>query len=189
LFDFSGKCLTKRSIVQRLPWTRVRKGVDFWSMTVYPAYGTPFIRAYAPSFLGQAEWEEVANYFGLFRGWEERMKPPKKEDLPNGGAMPVEGVLSAYPTLWEYLSATKYDTEPPTPRQTSTLLLFVQDGQLKFCLRDRQEQRCLWIAALTLEDGLDALEEDLNSPLAVWRADRASGAAEASRQKPPGKRP
>lgn len=86
------------------------------------------------------------------------------------------------PALAERLTLLTY--EDGSARQTDTLLVFAQDGVWKAALRDRDSRLCLWAASPVLIDLVEVLEGLLCDPAAVWRADRAAGAAEASRQKP-----
>lgn len=86
-----------------------------------------------------------------------------------------------YPRLAERLTCPVFDDG--TVRVTDTLTLFAQDGVWKGCLRDRDARLCLWVAATTPEGVLEVLEEALGDATAVWRADRAAGAPEASRMR------
>lgn len=86
------------------------------------------------------------------------------------------------PLLAERLVNLNYDDG--SPRQTDTLLVFAQDGVWKAALRDRDTRLCLWASSPVLIDLVEVIEALLGDPAAVWRADRAAGAAEASRQKP-----
>lgn len=111
------------------------------------------------------------------------MKRPSKpgEHMPSGVAAPPGNLAETHPNLSEHLTATQY--EDGSPRQTSTILAFAQDGLWKACLRDREEGRCLWVAASAYELLIDALEAMLCDPEAIWRDDRLSGQQSASRQK------
>lgn len=75
-----------------------------------------------------------------------------------------------FPTLLEYLTQTTWDDG--SPRQTSTLLIFVDDGVLKACLNDRACERALWVASGTLSGAIAELDESLADPHAPWRASR-----------------
>jgi len=115
----------------------------------------------------------------------------KRPLTPMGGnpgrAAPDVEFAATYPLLSEHLTALRYDDEPPTPRQTSTLLIFAQEGAWKACLRDRQEQRCLWVASASWGDLFLVLEAALEDPTSVWREDRLSGSDNTKRiQKPRG---
>lgn len=72
-----------------------------------------------------------------------------------------------YPAICEYVSTAQW--EDGTPRETSTLLLFVEDGLWKCCLNDRAVGRSGWRAADTLQGVLDALEAVLREDCVEWR--------------------
>lgn len=111
-------------------------------------------------------------------------RPKHKDQGPQAYAAEPDGLIGEFPLLAEYLTATFYEGEPVGSRQTGTLLVFAQDGSWRAVLRDRAENRCLWVTAATWEDLLPALENALGDPSSIWRADRVGGAPEATRQKP-----
>lgn len=113
------------------------------------------------------------------------MKKPVHQ-IPQRGAFAanIDDLIERFPLLAEQLAATAYEGDAPGSRATATLLIFAQDLSWKAVLRDRQEQRALWVSCLTLMDLFAVLESALGDPAAVWRDDRVSGAAEAKRQKP-----
>lgn len=89
----------------------------------------------------------------------------------SGGGVPEVGALAiAYPALWEWLTATSYDDG--SPRQTSTLLIFVEDGQCKACLSDRDEDCSGWASGATLEGVMESLDARLTAGTLDWRAKR-----------------
>lgn len=93
------------------------------------------------------------------------------------------GVLGQLaPALTERLTAKTF--ADGTPRKGDTVLLFEQDGVWKCMLKDREANLCLWVSAALLDDLPEVLEAAVNDPQAVWRADRAAGSPEATRQKP-----
>lgn len=55
------------------------------------------------------------------------------------------------------------------PRRTDTLLVFVHEGRLKGCLRDRTTDECAWVSGDGLVGILDALEEGLQTGALDWR--------------------
>jgi len=59
----------------------------------------------------------------------------------------------SFPALYELLAAGLYQGEP---RKPATLSLFISEGRLKACIRDRQTHQALW---LTLEGSIDILRE------------------------------
>lgn len=75
--------------------------------------------------------------------------------------------LQETPTLVEWLAASEW--EDKTPRETSTLLLFVEDGRWKCCFTDRDAEKCVWITCDTLTGLLALLEGDLQDGSGEWR--------------------
>lgn len=55
------------------------------------------------------------------------------------------------------------------PRKTSTLLLFLHEGRLKGCIRDRNTDETAWVSSDSLEGILDALEVGLQEGALDWR--------------------
>lgn len=83
-------------------------------------------------------------------------------------SMPVDPILTVEcPAIWEYLTISTYDDG--SDRVLSTLMVLVEDGQVKCCLNDRDECRSLWVAAGSLQGALRALEELLHDGRALWR--------------------
>lgn len=97
----------------------------------------------------------------------------------------VDDLVIRWPALAEFLASTHYEGEEPGTRQLGSLLIFAQDGMWKACLRDRQESRCLWVAARQLLELFDVLEHAVAHADSVWRDDRAGGAETARRQSKP----
>lgn len=85
--------------------------------------------------------------------------------------------------VMEYMTAREWpDGEE---RETSTLLLFVEDGVFKACLNDRENERGLWATSETLRGSIEALEARLRGGKADWRA--WSGSSRNKRGKKGGK--
>jgi len=95
----------------------------------------------------------------------------KKPDLTAQGSsfIPLKSSnwSEVYPTLWEWLTEEKFDDG--TFRTTSSLLVFVQSGELKACINDRHYSRSAFISAATVEDLLQSLDEKLESDSLDWR--------------------
>ena len=111
------------------------------------------------------------------------MKRPEKPtgDRPVGPGVSDPQMQQRCPALWEYLTSTVYDDG--SPREPSTLLVFLQDGALKGMLRDKDGDRCLWVAARSLVGLLDALDGQVQDPSADWRPDRKAPGQSAPRGK------
>lgn len=97
----------------------------------------------------------------------------RKADQPNNGqsarelARPAE--LAEYPDLWEFLTS-RWWAEDRRPRETGTLLIFVEGGDRKIMLNDRDAHV---LAFVTVQDGQSvfaAAEDALSSPKTDWRA-------------------
>jgi len=87
------------------------------------------------------------------------------------------------PALFEYLTLDAW--EDGEVRQTATLLLFVEGGQFRGCVNDRENERSLWAGADTFLGLVGALEGRLIDPTADWRrsGQGSNGRAAKGRQK------
>ncbi len=103
----------------------------------------------------------------------------KVEGGTNGVKDP--GAEKRFPRLFAHLTQTSW--EDGTPRETSSVILFSQDGCYKAMLRDKAAALCLWVACPQLEKLLDVLEQSLADEKSVWRVDRAAGGQRSSRVK------
>lgn len=97
---------------------------------------------------------------------------PGKAAVPSGELLRLERVK--FPRLVEYLEEVKWDDG--SKRETSTLMLLVEDGWLKACLNDRAMGCSLWVTADTVEAALDALEGHLERGDGEWRVRKPFGA-------------
>ena len=96
-------------------------------------------------------------------------------DAAAPAARPDQPVLQSpfslsHPATWEYLTETTFDGRA---RETSTVLVSVEGGRLRACLRDRDNGLVLWASGETWE----ALWANLEARLAGsaepdWRVDR-----------------
>jgi hypothetical protein len=84
-----------------------------------------------------------------------------------GGGGPDSLGRDDLPAVMEYLFLDHW--EDGASRETSTLLVFVEDGRVKACLNDRQEERSLWVSSTSFLGALAALEDALRSGGADWR--------------------
>lgn len=167
-------------------WVRysVLNGEETSYLVGWTKWGTCALYAWVP--VGWRMWSVEDFQDELFVTWENgQMKKPIMSVVPGSVyAAPIDDMVDKLPSLAEHLTSTAYDGDPPGSRATSTFLVFAQDGMWKGCLRDRQEQRCLWVSAMTMGDLFLAADAALNDPAAVWRDDRLAGAEQAKRQKP-----
>jgi hypothetical protein len=86
-----------------------------------------------------------------------------------------------YPVLFDHLTQTKWPDG--SARQTSSLLIFTIDGQVRAMLRDKEASECLWVTLPSLWLVFDALEAKLNDAEADWRTDRQQEGQTAKRVK------
>jgi hypothetical protein len=80
---------------------------------------------------------------------------------------------TAYPSLSEYVSSAVW--EDGTPRETSTLLMFFEEGLFKMCLTDRALQRSLWSSGEEPADCWATLEVLLTEGRGEWRKSKGYG--------------
>lgn len=98
-------------------------------------------------------------------------RPSANPDQPRP-ALPVRLQVKAseVKTVSCYVGDTTY--EDGSERETSTVLVFWDDGLIKAVLNDRAEGRSLWVSGSSILDVLVALEDALQSPMTEWRANR-----------------
>lgn len=75
-----------------------------------------------------------------------------------------------YPALFEYLVITEW--KPGVARITATLKLFVDEGQWKACLVDRESDRLTFVSGDSVEGVMLALDEQLRTGGCDWRPDK-----------------
>jgi len=86
----------------------------------------------------------------------------------DAGAAAADGWMQGlFPTLWGYLSDLRY--EDGSPRQTATLMLLAEQGVVKACLNDRDNDRSVWVSGRGVEEALSVLEAALLAGRAEWR--------------------
>ncbi len=106
-----------------------------------------------------------------------KVKTPLKK--PHDAAKPSDPAFAwkdadfdkNWPHLASWLGETSWDDG--TARETGTLLIFVQDGQLKCCLNDRALNRSVFLTTPTLALLLDACEAGLAEDNHHWREKKA----------------
>ncbi len=96
----------------------------------------------------------------------------------NGGkvnpATPALGAWAGtYPAICEYM--TQGTWPDGTPRETSTLSMFVDAGMWKACFKDRDQGQVLFVSAKTPEQLLQTIETQLATGGAEWRPDHGYG--------------
>lgn len=109
-------------------------------------------------------------------------KKARKVSEDGGSVMMVDDKFaSAYPLLHSYLTQNRWPDG--SPRETSSIILFVDGPTCKAMLRDKDEGLCLWVASTSLWLVFDVLEAKLADPAAEWRQDRQEAGQKASRVK------
>lgn len=99
----------------------------------------------------------------------------KKPSIGMNGAnvkpLRASAFSQSHPHIWDYITSPTY-SDTGEPRQTSTLLLFNDNGALKICFSDKDNQRSVFITGETIEELLANLEVALESDTAEWRTSR-----------------
>lgn len=89
-------------------------------------------------------------------------------------ATPSPGkLLTDYPTLLEFLTLRMW--EDGSPRQPGTLLIFVDSGTWKACLKDKNGPRVCFVSSSDLDMLFLTVEDGLSQDNLDWRADRPQG--------------
>lgn len=85
-----------------------------------------------------------------------------------------------FPETYAYLCDREY--EDGSVRATATLLIFVDNGVLKLCINDRDNNRSAFVDCATFAGLLHALEDGLASGSLDWRS---KGQYSGNKDKPP----
>lgn len=75
-----------------------------------------------------------------------------------------------YPNLFSYLTQDAW--EDGSTRVTSTILFFVERGELKCCISDRDAQRSAFLTGSDFQALLEAVEHGLEEDALDWRQKR-----------------
>jgi hypothetical protein len=75
--------------------------------------------------------------------------------------------MKDWPALYEYMTEQKFPDGKP--RKTCSLTIFGDDGQVKACLNDREDNLVLFASGKTMKTALNALEGLLTAPETPWR--------------------
>lgn len=94
---------------------------------------------------------------------------PKPGELTARNDPPFHDALftDCHPNLSEMLTAQQYADN--APRTTSTLLIFCENGVLRGCLNDRDNNRSAFFTAETIGDLFQVVETQLASGRVEWR--------------------
>jgi hypothetical protein len=103
----------------------------------------------------------------------------RSKEMPLNGAsareLPCPDDFKECPNLWEFLTV-QWWAEERKVRQTGTLLVFVEGGDRKIMLNDRDAGLMAFVTVLGDQGVLEAAEAALDSPKTDWRAPRQPGA-------------
>jgi hypothetical protein len=72
-----------------------------------------------------------------------------------------------FPAVWEYMSLAQW--EPGVARETTTFLLFCEQGWVKCCIHDRDEHRSAFVTAEGLAELLEKVNNHLKNEEVEWR--------------------
>lgn len=95
-------------------------------------------------------------------------KPHGVEEGAGSWELALGEVSRLFPLIVEYLAADRWDDG--TPRERSTLLMFVDGLRWKVCLNDRALGRVAFVSGVDPEEVLSSLEEALAKDSLDWRA-------------------
>lgn len=95
------------------------------------------------------------------------MKRPHAPERENGQQVSLGEVSRLFPHLVEYLSTAAW--EDGSPRELSTLLVFLDGHRWKVCLNDRATARVCFVSGADPEEALSNLEEGLAKDSVDWR--------------------
>jgi len=101
--------------------------------------------------------------------WEiTEMQKPQTTAGAIGAEKPLAGAfLSDYPTVWSYLTDSKWDDG--SRRERATILIVADGGVVKLWLGDKACNRSCWTTGESLEQAFTILEEQLSTSSAAWR--------------------
>ena len=110
-------------------------------------------------------------------------KPPRGGG-GDGVAVAEDGdFMGLYPTLWKFLTTLQWDDG--SPRQPSTVSIFMQGGRWTACLTEKNWDLILFATADRVEGLWEALDGRLADPAADWRVNRRGPGDKAKRVQRP----
>lgn len=103
-------------------------------------------------------------------------RPASSSSLPGGSGLFVGDAaeLREFPRLLEFLTEPVW--EDGSPRQTGTILLFLDEGRLKACLAERSLGLVAFVTGPSLLGLLVEVEAVLRDGKADWRASKGQSA-------------
>jgi len=110
---------------------------------------------------------------------EKEIEKMLKRPLPGERTGPVEAAFNdadfkaSYPSITDHLTELRYGDG--APRVTSTLLLFCDQGVLRVCLNDRDNNRSVFFTSESIEGALLSMENALATNTVEWRSRGQNG--------------
>lgn len=101
------------------------------------------------------------------------MKRPNTGANGDGNAPPPGSTLSSLPSLYSYLTESKWDDGQA--RELATITIFCQDGRWKVFLNDKATNRICCLTGQTVEEVLLSLDEGLRTDDLDWRTPKDDG--------------
>lgn len=96
-------------------------------------------------------------------------KPDTAASFPAGSmGFPDDEFAALYPAVVDYLVSSKYDDG--SPRNRSSVSLFVEDNCVKLSLNDKDTRRTLYVASQSVDEAFKVLEAALCVDNPPWRA-------------------
>lgn len=91
----------------------------------------------------------------------------------NVSGIPGKGMLEPYPSLWEMLTADKYDTGKK--RRRSSFLCIMDGPVCKILLMDKDTGEQAWIAAESIDQCLDQADQRIADGTMPWQPSPYAG--------------
>lgn len=88
----------------------------------------------------------------------------------SGGCVAPADELERWAALLEFLCASAYPTGEP--RETGTVLIFAEDGRLKACVSDRDQDAVAFVSGSGLLSLLSFVEDNLREGALDWRTQK-----------------
>jgi len=106
----------------------------------------------------------------VWKGDQEVIPKPKPGDRSGPLEAPFNDTdfSASYPTLAAYLTDVRYQDN--TPRTTSTVLIFCEQGVLRLCVNDRDNNRSVFFTGETIEAALLSAENAIATNTAEWKS-------------------
>lgn len=125
-------------------------------------------RAYYPGHYGFRQQKRKRRTHNMGRFADRSARCGDSGGMGDFVASPAD--LEAFPDLVEFLTLMRFSDG--TTREPGTLMVFLQEGRLKYCLSDKAEGRVAFRCFDSLHGLLEAIEEDIREGTLDWRKSR-----------------